>query len=311
MPNLRPSLSSLPIITLLGVASALTGCGPNLRNATSGQIGCPPNEVTVSDHKKHFNSSTWTATCRGEVFYCSSATTGSSMATVGNTSYASRTGQYQCTRAVAKAEPVPAAAPAASATVATTPTADPKVIDQQKPFPDKVLGFSFASAPEAAQAACQSQGHEWRSGTSQAATDKDKTSQYECSGAGVDVGVPTRTILSYCNGGLCEVRAYATLAADAAGSEQLLKLENALLSQYGKPRDQKKSIPTDCRGNLPTCVAQDKAFFRYEWHWNDKSFIRVRLFTEQDAAILGVLYHPDQESAQIQRATDSLNTEAF
>lgn len=36
------------------------------RTASSGLIGCAPSEITTSDHEKL----TWTATCKGRVFYC-------------------------------------------------------------------------------------------------------------------------------------------------------------------------------------------------------------------------------------------------
>lgn len=38
---------------------------------SSGSVGCPPNEIGISDQSERFVGSTWTATCRGKRFYCS------------------------------------------------------------------------------------------------------------------------------------------------------------------------------------------------------------------------------------------------
>lgn len=55
------------------MAMALVGCASmreegyqQRREVASGHVGCPPDEIAVSAH----TSSTWTATCRGRVFYC-------------------------------------------------------------------------------------------------------------------------------------------------------------------------------------------------------------------------------------------------
>ena len=62
-------MRSLPALLL---AATLAGCAgmPNAdqvrQEASSGLIGCPPEEIAISDHQRL----TWTATCRGRVFYC-------------------------------------------------------------------------------------------------------------------------------------------------------------------------------------------------------------------------------------------------
>lgn len=60
---------------LLAVA-ALAGCATQSIHEvratfTSGVIGCPVSEVETSEHEKL----TWTASCRGRVFYCTGAGT--------------------------------------------------------------------------------------------------------------------------------------------------------------------------------------------------------------------------------------------
>jgi hypothetical protein len=43
-----------------------------LQSHTSGLIGCPPSEISISDHSPAtWNKDvTWSATCRGQKFYC-------------------------------------------------------------------------------------------------------------------------------------------------------------------------------------------------------------------------------------------------
>lgn len=73
---------------LLVVALGMVGCGPNLRAASSGQIGCREDEIEISDEESGWASRTWTATCHDRVFYCSAHATGE------------KTGQYSCTPAI-------------------------------------------------------------------------------------------------------------------------------------------------------------------------------------------------------------------
>ena len=58
---------------VLSAAALTTGCAGMMaelrearRNASSGHVGCPPGEVSISDERDN----NWTATCRGRVFYC-------------------------------------------------------------------------------------------------------------------------------------------------------------------------------------------------------------------------------------------------
>lgn len=59
-------------LAALLLAATLAGCAgmPTVdevrQEASSGQIGCPPKEIAVSEHQRL----TWTATCKGRVFYC-------------------------------------------------------------------------------------------------------------------------------------------------------------------------------------------------------------------------------------------------
>lgn len=52
---------------LLGIV--VTGCA-NREAMTSGIVGCPMNEVKVTNIQTQWATGTWTATCRGKTFHC-------------------------------------------------------------------------------------------------------------------------------------------------------------------------------------------------------------------------------------------------
>ena len=62
---------------LLALTALVSGCtSAPLKGASVGQIGCPENEIEISDDSAHLGSRSWTATCRGHRFYCSAVGTG-------------------------------------------------------------------------------------------------------------------------------------------------------------------------------------------------------------------------------------------
>lgn len=51
------------------VASGCASHGPRAAYS-AGEIGCPPSEIVISDGDVGWTTNTWTASCRGRVFYC-------------------------------------------------------------------------------------------------------------------------------------------------------------------------------------------------------------------------------------------------
>lgn len=77
----------LSVITLCLISSGCASSGPRAAY-TSGQIGCSPSEIVITDGDMGWTTNTWTATCRDKTFYCTYST---------SYNYASRT---TCTEAV-------------------------------------------------------------------------------------------------------------------------------------------------------------------------------------------------------------------
>jgi hypothetical protein len=91
---------------------SLGGCVAQMQQLSAGQVGCPPDEVQVSDDQMHFNSRTWQASCRGKSFFCTSA---------GGGQYSSP--QTSCAELRPPVAGAPAAAPTAPGAAASTPPA--------------------------------------------------------------------------------------------------------------------------------------------------------------------------------------------
>lgn len=59
----------------LVVATVLAGCATqsDLVSMTSASIGCPKSETMIKDQDRGWTAYNWTATCRGQTFYCTNS----------------------------------------------------------------------------------------------------------------------------------------------------------------------------------------------------------------------------------------------
>ena len=100
----------LATVALSGLA--LAACAPTSQlQLSSGRIGCATEDLVIGNVASSRNSESWSATCRGQTYFCSST---------------SDFREVICrpqAKAVAVAAPAPAAAPAVAAAV--TPAAEP------------------------------------------------------------------------------------------------------------------------------------------------------------------------------------------
>jgi hypothetical protein len=54
-----------------------TGCATGFyKSSSSGQIGCPEDQIEISDVSSQLRGQTWIATCKGRRFYCNSTSSG-------------------------------------------------------------------------------------------------------------------------------------------------------------------------------------------------------------------------------------------
>ena len=60
-------------ISAFAVISVLTGCAATtsqLQETSASRTGCQPTEIRISRYKLGVNTSSWTATCGGKMYYC-------------------------------------------------------------------------------------------------------------------------------------------------------------------------------------------------------------------------------------------------
>lgn len=59
-------------IALFLFSTALVGCAPTAQlQLSAGRIGCPMGEIVIGDVDSTSHTETWSASCRGQTFYCS------------------------------------------------------------------------------------------------------------------------------------------------------------------------------------------------------------------------------------------------
>jgi hypothetical protein len=49
---------------------AFAACAPDLQRASSGAIGCPVDEIEISEVDPGWAAGSWAATCHDKKFYC-------------------------------------------------------------------------------------------------------------------------------------------------------------------------------------------------------------------------------------------------
>jgi hypothetical protein len=64
------------------LALSIAGCASHLPTWTSGQIGCPVDEVVITNEDTVWSTRTWTARCRGKTYSCSEHSEGQANAHV-------------------------------------------------------------------------------------------------------------------------------------------------------------------------------------------------------------------------------------
>ena len=58
------------VFLLLLISCASTG---DFQKASSGFVGCDPNEIVISDRTSGMGVASWKASCKGKTFHCSGA----------------------------------------------------------------------------------------------------------------------------------------------------------------------------------------------------------------------------------------------
>lgn len=246
------------IWVVLGVT--LTGCMPSLAARSAGEVGCSPDEISVSSEEFHpgliQSGETWIAECRGRTFHGSQV----NAAPRKHQLFQLASEQVSCQEQAESPEEVAnrearrdARARAAAKAPASAPTG--------------AAGFDFGVGSAEAQRRCEAAGHEW--------SHRDGGSS--CSGAAAELGMTARVHLSFCGDRACRV----TIEQQPPGgwASHAVSLKTQLEFKYGPPQSSSTSIPEACRAETAfvRCLEQDTLHLSYKWQWSSGEALELEV----------------------------------
>lgn len=268
------------LLVLLGISA----CIWDKRAATSGQIGCAPSEIVISDEESSRSARTWTATCDDNVYYCSVVATGTETSQVSchSASHPSTANPTVATANTVNAVEAPEhpAAPLAPAPVASAPGAA-----EQGP-PKAVAGFDFGSTVTEASSACTEHGYEWQPGTQD---------HFSCSNTPVSLGIEAVPTIRFCKEKLCAVS--LSVLSRNAWLAAYAKFTDTLTKKYGRPATSWGELRRNC-GTEPefeACIMTGGLKLTREWKWDKGSKISLRLLAGETEPQMTIVYIRQQQ----------------
>ena len=241
---MRRSTSSLVAV---GGLLLVSGCRPNLAAVSSGHVGCPASEITITDDFEGIGQRTWVAECRGTRYFCSAY------------QVTNQSGQASCK--AEGGETTASSAPQSAPAFVPPPTA-PAV-----PPPAAAAGFSFGATVEASQQACTGAEHEFTPG---------EADHFRCSGTVADVGIQSDVLLRFCEQKLCAIMLKHGPNKKTA-VDDFTAVRNALGTKYGRAQVEQTSIPQECRSSYWQCLTDEKMSLVYEWTWPTGERIKLSM----------------------------------
>ena len=245
------------VLVVLAVA-----CAPSRESITAGQIGCPPDEVTIGNEASSgglFQSSeTWSAECRGRKFVCGKLTTGSISDTDDPLLIQPTDSDVTCREELGTDKPLAIGPSGSSAAAASPATA------KATAAPTGGAGFELGGTRDTARAACESAGNKWELSGSVAS----------CSGPATKLGFDVGVTFDLCRDRVCKI----TIAhsPETKWASALAELKTKLSEKYGVPADSDASLPSNCRSDSEMLACFDKGLrLRFGWSWKSGETLRL------------------------------------
>jgi hypothetical protein len=277
---------------LISLTLCLLGCGDRMRAlkvVSAGQIGCPPDEIEISDLDRRFADTTWTATCRGIRHICSAYVSGSSgtglgygLSSQGGLVLVSGLGgsshSYNC-----KAELSSDFERGGYDNYSSTEQITPRTATSGAP--NGAAGFAFGDTEAVAAKACIDAGYQWSkpSGANNA----------RCTGSPVSVGFEASVEVVFCGDKVCALILRRPLE-DLTSDDDLLARYNTTTDlvkrKYGAFSSRKHNVPDDCRKDLKRCIADGEVQLQTKWQWSGGQTVRVVLGQAERIPYLFLLY---------------------
>jgi hypothetical protein len=233
------------------------GCVPGREAQSAGQVGCTPEEISISDDQTHFgliqSSETWVAECRGHTFVCSQANQSGDNHGFLASLFASE--QVSCREAAEQPE-----------TALNNRIEEPSSAERGNQLtsapPTGAAGFDFGETPEDAARRCQAAGETWRGGGGDNPTDNPG-----CSGPAASLGIKASVDLAFCGGRACVIA--LDDVPSGSWSQSAVALKDKLETKYGSARKSSGIIPEHCRSEqgFARCLETEEVTLQYEWTW--------------------------------------------
>jgi len=250
------------------------------QKATSGEIGCAPNSITIEDVEDSEGTRSWTAICQGDTYFCSYDS--------GRTS-CSGTGSLDKEEVAAREEAAKGRRKVVRSTRAPSVAA-----------PQGAAGFELGASADACKTACETAGNTW----------EETEESSLCSGTPEAIGLPAQARLRFCEKGLCEI----VLVAHPPGKESaswidtFAKLSSALEKKYGAANIENRLIPPNCRDTFADCLASGDAELSFNWIWSRTSGVELAMdrATGEPAIRLQYKRLPKNKAAPVEIKGDAL-----
>lgn len=233
----------------------LGACTPSLEAKSAGQIGCTPDEISISNEQSHLgliqSGDTWVAECQGRTFVCSQLNQSGRDKGLFHELFASE--QVSCHEAPNSLE--------AERKRLTQEAA--KQAEAQRPAsraPTGAAGFKFGESRADAAHSCEAAGYEWRD-------EIDQTDKPGCTGAAESLGIDANVNVEFCDGRACAIT--VEHVPHDKWSQSSVSLKANLESKYGPAQESSSSVPEECRADaaFTRCLEARRLTLRYTWRW--------------------------------------------
>ncbi|MFZ5897083.1 MAG: hypothetical protein ACOY0T_38855 [Myxococcota bacterium] len=290
----------------------MTGCVPSREAKSAGQVGCTPDEITISNEESHFglvqSGDTWVAECRGRTFVCSQINQAGKDEGLFASLLASE--QVSCREAPDSRE---AESTRRMREVAMAERANRR----PSPAPTGAAGFHFGETPEDLARRCEAAGQAWRNGSSGVTNNGNVTNtgsiatvdnrasvgntKSGCSGPAAALGIAASVDIGFCDGRACSITLEHVPRANWSRSSVSLKA--SLEAKYGPVQESSGSVPEECRSEqaLKRCLESRHLALRYIWRWATGESIEMTVGkpTERESAAIRVLYRRPVGAANV------------
>jgi hypothetical protein len=247
----------------------VSGCAPSREAKSSGQIGCTPGEITISNEESQFgvvqSGETWEAECQGRTFVCTQINQSGKHQGIFDMLFAAE--QVSCHER--------AQSPVAERGRQIREAALLERANRRATIaPTGIAGFDFGETPEGAASRCEAAGQTWRNGS-----EKDGNSlgngngngngngKPGCSGPAASLGIAASVDLQFCEGRTCSITLEHVPRTRWSRSSVLLK--SKLESKYGPAHESSGIVPEHCRGEeaFMRCLESQQLALNYTWRW--------------------------------------------